>query len=95
MGRPRKNPVTQSVAEAQPELVASVEIAQVVEPAPVVAPVVVEKPSAGLYRVTRGVFFNQFGASQWLGVGTLIDESVVGAAHIAELKRHRIPIEEV
>jgi hypothetical protein len=88
MGRPRKIPVTQSVAEAQPELVASVEAVQVVAP-------VVEKPSAGLYRVTRGVFFNQFGASQWLEVGTLIDESVVGAAHIAELKRHRIPLQEV
>lgn len=90
MGRPRKIPVTQSVVEAQPELVASVEAVQVVERAPVV-----EKPSAGLYRVTRGVFFNQFGASQWLEVGTLIDESVVGAAHIAELKRHRIPLQEV
>ena len=89
MGRPRKNPVAHSVAEAQPELVASVEAVQVVERAPVV-----EKPT-GLYRVTRGVFFNQFGASQWLEVGTLIDESVVGAAHIAELKRHRIPLQEV
>lgn len=87
MGRPRKNPVASSVVEAQPELVASVESAQ---PA-----VVVEKPRSGLYRVTRGVFFNQFGASQWLAIGTLIDESVVGAAHIAELKRHRIPLEEV
>ena len=56
---------------------------------------VIEKPRSSLYRVTRGVWFNQFGASQWLEVGTLIDESVVGAAHVAELKRHRIPLEEV
>jgi hypothetical protein len=98
MGRPRKYPLATQAADAQAELVA-VESPQVVEAAPVVevapAAVVVEKPRASLYRVTRGVFFNQLGASQWLAVGTLIDESVVGAAHIAELKRHRIPLEEV
>ncbi len=94
MGRPRKNPLVTPAAEAQAELV--VEPPQAVEAAPSapVAPVV-EKPRTGLYRVARGIWFNQFGASQWLEVGTLIDESVVGAAHIAELKRHRIPIEEV
>jgi len=99
MGRPRKYPLTQ----AQPELVVvvdeaeAVEAAPVVEVAPVVAPaqVVVDKPRSGLYRVTRGVFFNQYGASQWLAVGTIIDESVVGAQHIAALKLHRIPLEEV
>jgi hypothetical protein len=93
MGRPRKYPLATPADAAQVELV--VESPQAVEAALVVEPVVVEKPRAGLYRVTRGVFFNQFGASQWLAVGTLIDESVVGAAHIAELKRHRIPLEEV
>jgi hypothetical protein len=94
MGRPRKNPLVTQAAEAQTELV--VEQPQAVETAPTapVAPVV-ERPRSSLYRVTRGVWFNQFGASQWLEVGTLIDESVVGAAHVAELKRHRIPIEEV
>jgi len=98
MGRPRKQPLTQS----QPELVVvdeaqDVEVAPVVDVAPVVAPaqVVVEKPRSGLYRVTRGVYFNQHGASQWLAVGTIIDESVVGAPHIAALKLHRIPLEEV
>lgn len=92
MGRPRKNPV----ASAQPELVV-VDDAQVVEVAPVSAPiqVAVEKPRTGLYRVTRGVFFNQHGASQWLAVGTIIDESVVGAAHIATLRLHKVPLEEV
>jgi hypothetical protein len=90
MGRPRKNPLVTPTAEAQAELVVD---PQAVEAAPV-APVV-EKPRTGLYRVARGIWFNQLGASQWLEVGTLIDESVVGAAHIAELKRHRIPIEEV
>jgi hypothetical protein len=93
MGRPRKYPLAAPADAAQVEFV--VEPPQAVEAAPVVEPVVVEKPRAGLYRVTRGVFFNQHGASQWLAVGTLIDESVVGAAHIAELKRHRIPLEEV
>ena len=93
MGRPRKHPLATQADAAQVELV--VEHAQPVEAAPVAEPVVAEKPRAGLYRVTRGVFFNQHGASQWLAVGTLIDESVVGAAHIAELKRHRIPLEEV
>jgi len=98
MGRPRKYPLTQS----QPELVIvdeseAVEVVPLVDVAPVVAPVqvVVEKPRGGLYRVTRGVFFNQHGASQWLAVGTIIDESVVGAPHIAALKLHRIPLEEV
>jgi len=92
MGRPRKYPLTQS----QPELVV-VDEAQAVEVVPLVdvAQVVVEKPRSGLYRVTRGVFFNQHGASQWLAVGTIIDESVVGAQHIAALKLHRIPLEEV
>lgn len=98
MGRPRKYPLTQS----QPELVV-VDEAQVVEVAPIaaVAPpvvpaqVVVDKPRTGLYRVTRGVSFNQHGASQWLAVGTIIDESVVGAAHIATLRLHKIPLEEV
>jgi hypothetical protein len=98
MGRPRKYPLATQSDAAQVEFVA-VESPQVVEAAPVSdaapAAVVVEKPRAGLYRVTRGVFFNQLGASQWLAVGTLIDESVVGAAHITELKRHRIPLEEV
>ena len=86
MARPRK----QSLAQSQPELV-------VVDEALVVASaqVVVEKPLGGLYRVTRGVFFNQHGASQWLAVGTIIDESVVGAAHIATLRLHKIPLEEV
>jgi hypothetical protein len=93
MGRPRKYPLATQADAAQVELV--VEPAQAVEAALVVEPVVVEKPRAGLYRVTRGVYFNQHGASQWLAVGTIIDESVVGAAHIAELKRHRIPLEEV
>ena len=97
MGRPRKYPLATQPDAAQVELVVeppqAVEAALVVEAAP--AAVVVEKPRAGLYRVTRGVFFNQLGASQWLAVGTLIDESVVGAAHVAELKRHRIPLEEV
>ena len=79
MARPRKNPV----ASSQPELVV-VDEAQVVE-----------KPRTGLYRVTRGVFFNQYGASQWLAVGTIIDESVVGAAHIATLRLHKVPLEEV
>lgn len=88
MARPRKQPL----ASSQPELVV-VDEAQVVEVAPV--QVVVEKPRSALYRVTRGVFFNQHGASQWLAVGTIIDESVVGAAHIATLKLHRIPLEEV
>jgi hypothetical protein len=91
MGRPRKNPLVTPAAESQTELV--VEQPQAVEAAPVA--LVIEKPRSSLYRVTRGVWFNQFGASQWLEVGTLIDESVVGAAHVAELKRHRIPIEEV
>jgi hypothetical protein len=92
MGRPRKQPLTQS----QPELVV-IDEAQAVEVVPPVevAQVVVEKPRSGLYRVTRGVFFNQHGASQWLAVGTIIDESVVGAPHIAALKLHRIPLEEV
>jgi hypothetical protein len=93
MGRPRKHPLATPADAAQVELV--VESPQAVEVAPVVEPVVVEKPRDGLYRVTRGIWFNQHGASQWLAVGTLIDESVVGAAHIAELKRHRIPLEEV
>ena len=93
MGRPRKYPLAAPADAAQVELV--VEPPQAIEAALVAEPVVVEKPRASLYRVTRGVFFNQFGASQWLAVGTLIDESVVGAAHIAELKRHRIPLEEV
>ena len=93
MGRPRKYPLATQPDAAQVELV--VEPPQAVEAAPVVEPVVVEKPRASLYRVTRGIWFNQHGASQWLAVGTLIDESVVGAAHIAELKRHRIPLEEV
>jgi hypothetical protein len=97
MGRPRKHPLATPADAAQVEL--AVESPQAVEAAPVVeaalAAVVVEKPRAGLYRVTRGIWFNQHGASQWLAVGTLIDESVVGAAHIAELKRHRIPLEEV
>jgi len=92
MARPRKNPV----ASSQPELVV-VDEAQAVEVAPVAAPVqvVAEKPRAGLYRVTRGVFLNQYGASQWLAVGTIIDESVVGAAHIATLRLHKVPLEEV
>ena len=92
MARPRKNPV----ASSQPELVV-VDEAEVVEVAPVVVPaqVVVEKPRCGIYRVTRGVFLNQHGASQWLAVGTIIDESVVGAAHIATLRLHKIPLEEV
>lgn len=92
MGRPRKN----AVASSQPELVV-VDEAQVVEVAPVAAPVqvVVEKPRTGLYRVTRGVWFNQHGATQWLAVGTIIDESVVGAAHIATLRLHKVPLEEV
>ena len=92
MARPRKNPI----ASSQPELVV-VDEAEAVEVAPVVVPaqVVVEKPRGGLYRVTRGVFFNQYGASQWLAVGTIIDESVVGAAHIATLRLHKIPLEEV
>ena len=92
MGRPRKQPLTQS----QPELVV-VDDAQSVEVAPVLDCVarVVEKPHSGLYRVTRGVYFNQHGAAQWLAVGTIIDESVVGAQHIAALKLHRIPLEEV
>ena len=98
MGRPRKYPLATQAADAQAEFVA-VESPQVVEAAPVVevapAAVVVEKPRASLYRVTRGVFLNQHGASQWLAVGTLIDESVVGAAHIATLKLHKIPLEEV
>ena len=93
MGRPRKHPLATPADAAQVELV--VESPQAVEVAPVVESYVVEKPRASLYRVTRGIWFNQHGASQWLAVGTLIDESVVGAAHIAELKRHRIPIEEV
>ena len=98
MARPRKQPL----ASSQPELVIVdepqvVEVAPVVAVAPVVVPaqVVVEKPCTGLYRVTRGVFFNQYGASQWLAVGTIIDESVVGAAHIATLRLHKIPLEEV
>ena len=92
MARPRKQPL----ASSQPELVI-VDEPQVVEVAPVVAPaqVVVEKPRTGLYRVTRGVFLNQYGASQWLAVGTIIDESVVGAAHIATLRLHKVPLEEV
>lgn len=94
MGRPRKYPLATTADAAQVELVA-VESPQVVEAVSVVEPVVVEKPCSGLYRVTRGVYFNQHGASQWLAVGTIIDESVVGTAHIAELKRHRIPLEEV
>jgi hypothetical protein len=94
MGRPRKYPLAAPADAAQVELVV-VEAPKAVEAEPVVEAVVVEKPRVGLYRVTRGVFFNQHGASQWLAVGTLIDESVVGAAHIAELKRHRIPLEEV
>jgi hypothetical protein len=94
MGRPRKHPLATPADAAQVELVV-VEYTQPVEAAPVVESYVVEKPRAGLYRVTRGIWFNQHGASQWLAVGTLIDESVVGAAHIAELKRHRIPLEEV
>ena len=93
MGRPRKHPLATPSDAAQVELV--VESPQAVEFAPVIEPVVAEKPRASLYRVTRGIWFNQHGASQWLAVGTLIDESVVGAAHIAELKRHRIPLEEV
>ena len=93
MGRPRKYPLAAPADAAQVELV--VEPPQVVEATPVVEPVAIEKPRAGLYRVTRGIWFNQYGASQWLAVGTLIDESVVGAAHIAELKRHRIPLKEV
>lgn len=92
MARPRKQPL----ASSQPELVI-VDEPQVVEVVSVVAvpPVVVEKPRSGLYRVTRGVFLNQYGASQWLAVGTIIDESVVGAAHIATLRLHKIPLEEV
>lgn len=92
MARPRKQPL----ASSQPELVI-VDEPQVVEVAPVVAvaQVVVEKPRTSIYRVTRGVFFNQYGASQWLAVGTIIDESVVGAAHIATLRLHKIPLEEV
>lgn len=93
MGRPRKSPLATQADAAQVELV--VEPPQALEAAPVVEPVVVEKPCSGIYRVTRGVYFNQHGASQWLAVGTIIDESVVGAAHVAELKRHRIPLEEV
>jgi hypothetical protein len=93
MGRPRKYPLATQADAAQVELV--VEPPQAVEVALVVEPVVVEKPCSGIYRVTRGVYFNQHGASQWLAVGTIVDESVVGAAHIAELKRHRIPLEEV
>ena len=93
MGRPRKYPLATQADAARVELV--VEPPQAIEAAPVVEPVVVERPRAGLYRVTRGVYFNQHGASQWLAVGTIIDESVVGSAHIAELKRHRIPFEEV
>lgn len=89
MGRPRKNAAAQ-----QPELVV-IDEAQVVESASAVEPMVVEKPHAGLYRVTRGVFFNQHGAAQWLAVGTIIDESVVGAAHIATLRVHKVPLEEV
>jgi hypothetical protein len=93
MGRPRKYPLATQADAAQVELV--VEPPQVVEAVSVVEPVVVEKPCSGLYRVTRGVYFNQHGASQWLAVGTIIDESVVGTTHVAELKRHRIPLEEV
>ena len=93
MGRPRKCPLATQADAARVELV--VEPTQAIEAALVVEPVVVERPRAGLYRVTRGVYFNQHGASQWLAVGTIIDDSVVGAAHIAELKRHRIPLEEV
>jgi hypothetical protein len=93
MGRPRKYPLATQADAAQVELV--VEPPQALEAALVVEPVVVERPRSGIYRVTRGVYFNQHGASQWLAVGTIIDECVVGAAHIAELKRHRIPLEEV
>jgi len=93
MGRPRKYPLATQADAAQVELV--VEPPQALDAAPVVEPVAVERPRASLYRVTRGVYFNQHGASQWLAVGTIVDESVVGAAHIAELKRHRIPLEEV
>ena len=93
MGRPRKYPLATQADAARVELV--VEPTQAIEAALVVEPVVVEKPCSGIYRVTRGVYFNQHGASQWLAVVTIIDESVVGSAHIAELKRHRIPFEEV
>jgi hypothetical protein len=97
MGRPRKYPLVTTADVAQAELV--VELQQAVEAAPVVetepVAVVAKKPRVGLYRVTRGIWFSQHGASQWLAVGTIIDESVVGAAHVAELKRHRIPLEEV
>jgi hypothetical protein len=93
MGRPRKYPLATQADAAQVELV--VEPPQALDAAPVVEPVIVERSCSGIYRVTRGVYFNQHGASQWLAVGTIIDESIVGAAHIAELKRHRIPLEEV
>lgn len=85
MARPRKVAV---VAESvQTELVA-----HVVEVSPVVEPV---KAPRGRWRVAKAAWFNQHGASQWLAVGTIIDEAVVGTAHVAALRLHRIALEEV
>ena len=85
MARPRKVAVVTEPVQA--ELVA-----HVFEASPVVEPV---KAPSGRWRVTKAAWFRQHGAEQWLAVGTVIDEAVVGAAHVAALKLHRIALEEV
>lgn len=85
MARPRKVAVVAEPVQAE-------FVAQVVEASPAVEPV---KAPSGRWRVTKAAWFRQHGAEQWLAVGTVIDEAVVGAAHVAALKLHRIALEEV